>query len=123
MDTPPGLYPQEIGRTAEVIAALGRSTPAALAGGLAGLAAGGLRTVALVPAIAWVGIVELPAVKALTSPLGCHDLPKIGAPEFRRRAHRFPKKIRGKKTQDGRRRFVEGVEEDAAEEDIHLHTD
>jgi hypothetical protein len=32
------------------------------------------------------------------------------------------KKTRRKKTPDGRRRFVEGLEEDAAEEDPHFQT-
>ena len=127
MGLAPDLHAQEVGQPAEVIAALGRGAPAALAGALAGLAAGRLRTVPLVKAVARVGIVELSAVTALTPPLGCHDLPKIGAPGLRRQARRFPKKTqwkktRRKKTQGGRRRFVEGVEEDAAEEEPHLQT-
>ena len=106
----------------EVVAPLGRGTPRGLAGGLAGLAAGRLGTVPLVPAVTRVGFVQLAAVAALTSSVGCHHAPKVGSPKLRQRGRRLLKKTKekktiGKKTQIRRRRFVEGQEEDTAEED------
>ena len=76
MDLPPRLYPQEIGRAIEVVPALGRATPMALAGGLTGLAARWLGAVVLMPAVAWVGLVELLTVAALTSSMGSHRSPE-----------------------------------------------
>lgn len=72
MGLPPSLHPQQVRRAAKVIPPLGRSPPAVLAGGLAGLAAGRLRAVLLVPAVAPVGGVQLPAVMALTTTFSGH---------------------------------------------------
>ena len=80
MGLAPGLYPQEIGRAVEVVPALGRGSPAALAGGLTGLAASRLGTVVLVPAVAWVRLVQLPAVAALTPSGGVILCPKSKHP-------------------------------------------
>ena len=123
----PGLHAQEVGRAAEVVAALGRIAPAVLAGGLAGLAAGRLRTVSLVKAITRVGLVQLSAFTALTPPRGCHDLRNIG--EAPRTPTRPPASEEDPKEEDGRRRpeveendLLKGTEEDPAEEDPHFQT-
>ena len=72
MSLPPELHPQHVRHAAEVIPPFGRSSPKVLADGLAGLAAGGLRTVPLVPAAPRVGLVQLLAVMALASSLAGH---------------------------------------------------
>ena len=67
MGLSPGLHSLAVGRPAEVVSALGRGSPASLAGGLAGLAASRLTAVPLVVQVARVGIVQLAAVAALAS--------------------------------------------------------
>lgn len=84
MGLAPGLDPQHIGRSLEVVPAFGRGTPAVLADGLAGLSAGGLGAELLVPPAAGVQLVQRLAVAALAPPRGCH-VPKIGPPEARQR--------------------------------------
>ena len=59
MGLPPDLDAKHIGPPAIVAPAVGRCPPAGLTGGLAGVAAGGLRTVPLVVAVARVGFVYL----------------------------------------------------------------
>jgi hypothetical protein len=81
-----------------------------------------------VKAVAWIGLVQLSAMTALTSPSGGHDLGNIGARGLRQRCCRPAKntqrkKTKVKKTRKGRRRFVEGLEEDTAEEHAHFQID
>ena len=126
----PSLDATGVGRAAEVLPALVRLPPAALAGGLAGLAALGPRAVLLVVAAAWIGVVQLMAVAALTLSAANGHAFQIGAPASDQRPPGPPeiedeaeKKSQRKKTkteedQSGEKNTLSGIgEEDPAEED------
>ena len=107
-----------VGRPAEVVPAFGRSPPAGLAGGLAGLAAGRLRTVSLVPAIPRVRFVQLPAIAALPLSASCHGRLQNRDTHVALATGRRPKKTQAKKTEKQRKKtcYFGEVEEDPAEE-------
>jgi hypothetical protein len=102
----PDSHALNVGGAFEIVTALGRIAPAFLAGGLAALAAGGLRTVLLVPAIARIRFVQLTTMAALASPSRHSAAPKLKRPRPRRPLRPPHKNDGPKKTKNGRRRLL-----------------
>jgi hypothetical protein len=101
MSLAPGANPVDIEGPAEVVAVLGLAGPAALARGLAGLAARGFGAVLLMPEIAIVGKKKLPTVLAFSladatthgpTPPWVHDPEFRGGPAKKRSGVRSGKK-------------------------------
>ena len=114
MGRSPDANPLHVRRTPEVIAVLRLTQPAALTGGLAGLAAGRLRTIVLMAQITRIGPEQFTAMPTLTSSVALHRwclpvTPIIGnhADGGRHHAPRKPgAKGRSKKTEEERKRKI-----------------
>ena len=119
MGLPPSLDAMHVGRPAEVVPAFGRSPPTGLAGGLASLVAGRLRTVSLVPAIPRVRLVQLPAIAALPLSASGHGRIPNRDTHVALVTGRRPKKTQAKKTEKQRKKtcYFNGGEENPIEED------